>query len=94
MSTFAVGETVWLHFTDGRGLWDKRPWRVARVGPQYAHGLAIELHAGPENRCAVGATTVNLYISEQPELELVTIRRERDLPGAQLDLLSALEAAP
>lgn len=90
---FTVGETVWIHFTNGSGLWDPRPWRVAKVGPKSKYGLAIELHAGPENRCAVGASTIHTFVSH-PELDFLTLRRERELPGTQLDMFSALEAAP
>jgi hypothetical protein len=87
---FAVGETVWIHFTNGRGLWDPRPWRIAKVGPKSKFGLAIELHAGPENRCAVGASTIHTFVSD-PELDFLTLRRERELSGDQLDLFASLE---
>ncbi len=94
MSQFAVGETVWMHHPDDSGLWDHRPWRVARIGPQYDWGLAIELHTGPENRCAVGAVTLITYIGENGDNMFYTLRRERELSGTQLDMFAALEAAP
>ena len=94
MSQFAIGETVWMHHPDDSGLWDHRPWRVARIGPQYDCGLAIELHTGPENRCAVGAITFISYIGENGGNMFYTLRRERELSGIQLDMFAALEAAP
>jgi len=94
MSPFVVGETVWMRLPDDSGLYDERPWRVARIGMQYAWGLQIELHAGPENRCAVGAITLITYIGENGDNMSYTLRRERDLVGSQLDMFSALEAAP
>ena len=82
-----VGETVWLYRADASDLWDRRPWRVVRVGPQYPHGLALELHAGPQHPHAVGHSEfVTYWRHDLDDLDLCIVR-ERDLPGAQLSLL-------
>lgn len=87
--TPTVGATVRLHRRDGSGLWDRRPWRVARVGPQYPHGLAIVLEAGPKNRTAVGSTDFTTYLNDPPLANDVLILSYPE-PPAQLDMWALL----
>lgn len=87
-----VGETIWLYEADGSTLFDSRPFRVVRVGPQYDHGLAIELHAGPVDRCAVGHAELTCFWDAEfygRSTSLICVRESK----AQLPLFD-LEAAP